>query len=211
MKDIVWESELSHSTKEGVQYWGIAKEMELIYTVETTRHDDEVALDFSNVHVVPCKSMTALIQTFNLYQNQGFKNIQIGTLVKHKGETVIEDTSECLELSVNTEGIKQLRNENRQLEALTEELSLYTGFVKQYKAEKTFDTYVTDRKNSDVNKDTDGLYWYEMRLRPVSPRCQPKGFLQTDDTKGRHGIIAYNRPLTPGEVDEYDLGLWPVN
>ncbi|WP_124115429.1 hypothetical protein [Paenibacillus xylanexedens] len=211
MKNIIWKSDCSHRTKEGVQYWGIAKEMELIYTIETTKHDEEVKIDFSNVNKSSCKSMNEVMKKFNLYQKQGFKNIQITTDVFYEGETIIEDTSECLELSINSEDMQQLKNDSRQLESASQEVAAYKGFIKQYKAEKAFEKYMTEHQNSNRNKDIDGLYWYELRLRPVSIGCQPNGFTQTDDTKGRHGIIAYDRPLTIDEVKEYELSLWNVS
>jgi hypothetical protein len=49
------------------------------------------------------------------------------------------------------------------------------------------------------------IYWYEYKLRGFSPFCQPKGFIDHNDNKGRHGIVAYNRPLTESELDEYEL------
>lgn len=208
MKNIIWKSQSSHRTKEGVQYWGIATEMELIYTIETTQHDEEVKIDYSNIITVSLNSMNEVMEKFNMYQKQGFKNIQIMTSVLHEGETVIEDTSECLELSINSEDMKQLMNENKQLENINQELATYKGFIKQYKAEKTFEKYMTENQDSNRNKDANGLYWYELKLRPVSIGCQPNGFIQTDDTKGRHGIIAYDRPLTIDEVKEYELSLW---
>lgn len=52
------------------------------------------------------------------------------------------------------------------------------------------------------------LYWYEYRFRGFSPFCQPKGHIQVDETKGKFGIIAYNRPLTKNELAEYELREW---
>jgi len=53
-----------------------------------------------------------------------------------------------------------------------------------------------------------GLYWYEMKARPVSIGCQPDGFIEFDDDKGRNGIVAYDRPLTDKELDEFEMGAW---
>ncbi len=56
--------------------------------------------------------------------------------------------------------------------------------------------------NSDLSNKR---YWYEYRLRGFSLGCQPKGFVETDSSLGRHGAVAYDRPLTKQEIDEYEL------
>lgn len=48
-------------------------------------------------------------------------------------------------------------------------------------------------------------YWYTYRLRGFSIGCQPKGFVDSDETVGRFGAIAYDRPLTEAECYEYEL------
>ncbi|HDR8453906.1 TPA: hypothetical protein QC364_000696 [Bacillus cereus] len=48
-------------------------------------------------------------------------------------------------------------------------------------------------------------YWYEYRLRGLSLGAQPKGFVDSDDTYGRFGAVAYDRPLTEKEVSDYEL------
>ena len=53
------------------------------------------------------------------------------------------------------------------------------------------------------------LYWYEYKYRGFSPFCQPKGHIKVDNSKGKFGIIAYNRPLTEKEL--YDFELRPYN
>src|SRR5699024_10481750 len=62
---------------------------------------------------------------------------------------------------------------------------------------------VQAQKNYD-----DGLYWYEMRQRPVSLGCQPKEFVEFDDDEGKHGIVAYNRELTDKELNDFDMKEW---
>ncbi|PLR99932.1 hypothetical protein CVD19_00730 [Bacillus sp. T33-2] len=52
------------------------------------------------------------------------------------------------------------------------------------------------------------MYWYEYKLRGFSPGCQPKGYIQHDESKGKWGIIAYNRLLTEAELEDYDLKLY---
>lgn len=49
------------------------------------------------------------------------------------------------------------------------------------------------------------IYWYEMKSRPIGIGCQPKGFVDTDDSKGNYGIVAYNRKLTTSELLEYEM------
>lgn len=51
-------------------------------------------------------------------------------------------------------------------------------------------------------------HWYEMLQRPPGPGCQPSGILETDHEKGRHGIVAYDRELTDGELKEYTMRKW---
>lgn len=52
------------------------------------------------------------------------------------------------------------------------------------------------------------LYWYEMRLRPVSIGTQPRGFIQVDHDKGRHGIVAYDREISDADLEYYDMIKW---
>lgn len=56
-----------------------------------------------------------------------------------------------------------------------------------------------------MQKQTNNLYWYEYRLRGFSLGCQPSGFVDRNENIGRHGIIAYDRPLTQKEIDDYEL------
>ena len=48
-------------------------------------------------------------------------------------------------------------------------------------------------------------YWYEYKLRGFSVGCQPKGFVDKDLSTGRYGAVAYDRPLTDHEIEEYEL------
>lgn len=52
------------------------------------------------------------------------------------------------------------------------------------------------------------FYFYGMRLRGFSIGCQPmKGIVERQDDKtGRyHDILVYSRPLSGGEVRDYEL------
>lgn len=50
-------------------------------------------------------------------------------------------------------------------------------------------------------------YWYEFRLRGLSPGAQPKGFVDADASYGRFGAVAYDRPLTDAEIEGYELNV----
>lgn len=49
------------------------------------------------------------------------------------------------------------------------------------------------------------LFWYEYRLRGFSLGCQPDGFMEHDDSIGKHGAVAYDRELTEKEISDYEL------
>jgi hypothetical protein len=49
------------------------------------------------------------------------------------------------------------------------------------------------------------LYWYEYKFRGCSPGCQPGGFSEVDNSWGRFGAVAYARPLTETEINDYEL------
>lgn len=68
----------------------------------------------------------------------------------------------------------------------------------------------TTQADSINNNTLNNLHWYEMLHRPLSPFCQPKGYIQYDSIKGKNGIIAYNRTLTADELDEYELREWAI-
>ncbi|WP_010498335.1 hypothetical protein [Paenibacillus elgii] len=72
MKNILWESEISHRTKDGVRYWDDGMEMELVYTIETTRNDEYVKNDYSNVYKRECNSLNEVFYIFNEWQNAGY-------------------------------------------------------------------------------------------------------------------------------------------
>ncbi|ASK61349.1 hypothetical protein CFK37_03755 [Virgibacillus phasianinus] len=73
---------------------------------------------------------------------------------------------------------------------------------------------VKERENEhtqvSMNNYSDGLYWYEMQHRPVSLGCQPSGFSDFDDDKGKYGIVAYDRGLTDKELNDFELKKWDV-
>lgn len=54
------------------------------------------------------------------------------------------------------------------------------------------------------------VYWYKMLRRPMGIDCQPKGWVDSDHTVGRFGIVAYERSLTVDELDEYEMEKYAV-
>ena len=49
------------------------------------------------------------------------------------------------------------------------------------------------------------LYWYEYRLRPFGIGCQPHGHVEYNAEYGYWGKVAYDRPLTEKEINDYEL------
>jgi hypothetical protein len=49
------------------------------------------------------------------------------------------------------------------------------------------------------------LYWYSYKFRGFSIGCQPKDHITWNDDIGKHGIVAYDRPLTDTEQSDYEL------
>lgn len=37
---------------------------------------------------------------------------------------------------------------------------------------------------------------------------QPKGIKEFDESRGRHGLVAYDRELTEQELNEYEMKKW---
>lgn len=65
-------------------------------------------------------------------------------------------------------------------------------------------------KNNDFDPDLmieeeKSIFWYELLFRGISPGCQPKNFIESDNNKGKWGIVAYNRQLTQAELSEYEM------
>ena len=49
------------------------------------------------------------------------------------------------------------------------------------------------------------LHWYALKLRGISPGCQPSGFVEKDFMHGKFGAVAYEKPLSEEDVEAYDL------
>ncbi|GAV11307.1 hypothetical protein [Paenibacillus sp. NAIST15-1] len=185
---------------------GLGTELELIYIIETTKFDEEVDRDFTNIKRYERNNIQEAIDLINQFQQHGYKNINLMTQINHNGDTILEDSSETgIEFAVNTSINKDYNEVNKQKELLMNNEKLFNGFIEKYKAEKAFIEFKDEQAN---NRDEQGLHWYEMLLRPLSPYCQPNGHIKYDETKGRHGIIAYDRELTANELEEYELRKW---
>jgi hypothetical protein len=201
-----------------IMKWGKGKDLTILYTIEHTKHDEEIEeINYSNVHQEEYYSMDSFMQGLNAIQSQGYKNISVSTQVL-QGEnvdncnhnTLIEDISNDVDITINSSYVKATRKENERLTKLTqsqnEEIEMYESFLNRYNANKTFEKYLEEYDtNKHGNKDKNNLYWYEYRLRGFSLGCQPKGHIQVDHSKGRHGIIAYDRQLEENEINEYEL------
>lgn len=185
-----------------VGYWDIGKEMQLVYTIETTRHDEEVKIDFSNIIAKDFYSLNEVMSMFNTWQQAGYNNIQIITRVKHNDNIIIEDSSSCLELLPNNNYMKQLQKDSEELEQVKQEKEIQSAFIEKHKAQEQYKKFKEEKTKQESNN---RLHWYEYLYRPMSIGCQPKDFLEHDPNKGKHGIVAYNRPLSQAELNEYEL------
>jgi hypothetical protein len=58
---------------------------------------------------------------------------------------------------------------------------------------------------SEPEQTQNNLYWYAYTLRGFSLGCQPSNHVTHNDNVGKHGIVAYNRPLTNKELSSYEL------
>ena len=47
-----------------------------------------------------------------------------------------------------------------------------------------------------------------MLSRPIDTGCQPIGFVDMKEDQGRYGLVAYTRPLTQKELEEFEMQTW---
>lgn len=210
--DIISVSPISYTksrTKKGITYRNFGTSLELSYIIETTKFDDEPNINYFNITKKVCSNLNSVFDTFNLWQKQGYKNISVGTIVKQNEKDIIDDYSDTLEAAINNSEMDRLKKQKDQLNSSLQEIKQYQEFMEKWNITKQFNDHIKEQQS--INKDQSGLYWYEMTLRPLSPFCQPKNHIEYDDTKGRHGIVAYDRQLTVNELEEYELRKWDVN
>jgi hypothetical protein len=198
-------------TPEGVHKWGIGKHLQILYIVETTKTDKDIeSMNYSNAHQYEHRSIQSAMNHMLTMQRNGWHNINLNVQVYNREQIIVEDIAYDTQFVSTTE--QDTKQENRQLmeqiRCMTIENETYKGFISKYNAKKTFEAYTNEQQS--INKDDNGLYWYEMLYCPLSPFCQPKGHIAYDDTIGKHGIIAYNRPLTDSELIEYELIKWKI-
>ncbi|WJJ55388.1 hypothetical protein QB910_000144 [Dabrowskivirus KKP3916] len=173
----------------------------IVYQVETTKHDEDVNFDFSNLEIMEFNTIEKALYVVAEWTNTGYNNINITVQIKNGDQIVCEDSANALHFApeVSKKKINNLIDEN---EKMRNKIEQYEAFVKKYSAEKLFDEF------KQQNNLHNGLYWYEMRLRGVAPGCQPRGFVEVDHNKGRHGIIGYSRKLSNEELAEYEMTEW---
>jgi len=201
----------------GVQTWKECKDFKIVYTIEHTKHDEELEeINYSNLVEEKCNSMQEAINRLNYFQTLGYKNINISNTVYNvENDHMLEDnTARNISIEFNSTETIKAEKENRILtsknEDLQEESILYEAFIDKYNSKDLFEKFIEEYQNSNNNQDVNGLYWYEYRLRGFSISCQPKGHTKVNHNEGRWGIIAYNRPLTDIELFDYDLQPWKI-
>ena len=60
-------------------------------------------------------------------------------------------------------------------------------------------------EKKEVKKAAKKKFVYEYLYRGFSIGCQPKGFIEHDDSFGRFGSVTYDRKLTEDELSSYEL------
>lgn len=70
------------------------------------------------------------------------------------------------------------------------------------------DLLIRKENEVDAKSTNNNLNWYEMKNRPVSPGCQPDGFIEVDHDKGNWGVVAYDRKLTERELNDYEMAVY---
>jgi len=168
------------------------------YQAEYTEKDEDIKNDYSNIKKVDCLDLNELIKIMFTLRQQNKFNIQIGYTLEDGKQWIAEDFTETLESYNDTrKEVEQNKIITKQREEITElkkEIELYQMFTKKYNAVKFFNEF---KKNN--------IFWYELKFRGISPGCQPKDFIECDHTKGKYGILAYNRKLTTEELNSYDM------
>lgn len=93
--------------------------------------------------------------------------------------------------------------------SIEEHEKLCSSYAKERMLGELYSRDIHKNDNENIaSVEENKIYWYEMIQRPISIGCQPKGFVDRRDDVGRHGIVAYDRPLTEKELDDYDMRVW---
>ena len=169
------------------------------YQIEYTEKDEYIKDDYSNLNQIKnILDLEELIKTMFILKQRGKYNINIGYSIEDNKQWIIEDFVSCTEdFKSNAKELKQskqITEQQTEINELRQDLELYKSFIKKYKAEKQFNEFKEK-----------GIFWYELLFRGISPGCQPKEFIDVDHTKGKYGIVAYNRKLTNEELKEYEM------
>lgn len=189
--------------------------MNLTYTVEIK--------DWNNLDSYPTVyTGSSLVIAMNHFKQQHLNGQDVILFIEdEEGNTVdtlenygqVDNIIKCRELFTKEDA--ELIKEHK--EATTQKEIYHTQYMellhKNDELEKTITRLQNELKQAKTaaettKKESSNLYWYEYKLRGFSPFCQPKGHIQHDESKGRWGIIAYNRELTKEELNEYDLKLY---
>ena len=110
-----------------------------------------------------------------------------------KNKIIYEDVTDNIHCWNSIQESK-LKQQNKELKEKMQELELYKEFIKKYKAEEQFKKFKKEH-----------IFWYELKFRGISPGCQPKDFIESDNNKGKFGIVGYNRKLTENELETYEM------
>lgn len=139
------------------------------------------------------------------FYRAGFRAFGHETLSEKETLALLNNVS-SIHLIANTNKYNMIEHVENEITETQQEQE--TNKTEQQEA-KTNTTYTVGNCSfasySEASNKQSKLFWYEYRLRGLSPGCQPNDFIKVDHSKGRFGIIAYNRPLTQKELNEYEL------
>jgi type IV secretory pathway VirD2 relaxase len=174
----------------------------LTYTIETKDFNNETHNEIYKGY----KLLAALIN----FKTQYNQNKDVVLFIDDKQENTLDNMSNYSESFniANLHHIFQTNDTEELKKQLREAERLQELYKQQYHEQLTENEKLkkeVEQLRKQSNKQENNIYWYEYRLRGFSPGCQPKGHIRVDHSKGRHGIIAYDRQLTDTEVDEYEL------
>lgn len=119
-------------------------------------------------------------ESIELLKDNGSVNMRANTTILNLiKDTAIVEVPETVEEVATVESIEETN----------------TTIIEAPAQEETIET--TEKDNN--------LFWYAYRLRGFSIGCQPSNHITWNDSIGKHGIVAYDRPLTKEELSSYEL------